>query len=158
MRRRDFLDAPGSATKALLAIWVYRTVVVVFLIASFGCATTLAAEPKRVMLLHSLGPQFGPWSAYAKAIRNELRRQAQGPLDISDHSLVSARDRDETAEIAFVEYLRAIYTRQPLDLIITLGAPARLCPAAASAVVSRHALRVYSAGTASHSVLRSDRE
>jgi signal transduction histidine kinase len=124
MRRRDFLDAPGSATKALLAIWVYRTVVVVFLIASFGCATTLAAEPKRVMLLHSLGPQFGPWSAYAKAIRNELRRQAQGPLDISDHSLVSARDRDETAEIAFVEYLRAIYTRQPLDLIITLGAPA----------------------------------
>ncbi len=76
------------------------------------------------MLLHSLGPQFGPWSAYAKAIRDELRRQAPVPLDISDHSLVSGRDRDQTAEIVFVEYLRALYARQPLDLIITLGAPA----------------------------------
>ena len=76
------------------------------------------------MLLHSLGPQFGPWSAYAKAVRDELRRQAPGQLDISDHSLVAVRDRDETAEIAFVEYLRALHTRQPFDLIITLGAPA----------------------------------
>jgi signal transduction histidine kinase len=95
-----------------------------FLATPFASSAASPVEPKRVMLLHSFGPQFGPWSAYAKAIRDELRRQMPGRLDISDHSLVSARDRDETAEIAFVEYLRALYTRRPLDLIITLGAPA----------------------------------
>jgi len=91
---------------------------------SFAGSAASAAEPKRVMLLHSLGAQFGPWSEYAKAIRAELLREAPGPLDITEHSLVSARDRDETAESTFVEYLRALYARQPLDLIITLGAPA----------------------------------
>ena len=94
------------------------------LLALLACEIALAAEPKRVMMLHSFGAQFGPWSEYAKAIRTELLRQAPGPLDIIDHALISARDRDETAESTFVEYLRALYARQPLDLVITLGAPA----------------------------------
>ena len=94
------------------------------LLALLACEIALAAEPKRVMMLHSLGAQFGPWSEYAKAIRTELLRQAPGPLEIIDHALISARDRDETAESTFVEYLRALYARQPLDLVITLGAPA----------------------------------
>ena len=94
------------------------------LLALLACEIAWAAEPKRVMMLHSLGAQFGPWSEYAKAIRTELLRQAPGPLEIIDHALISARDRDETAESTFVEYLRALYARQPLDLVITLGAPA----------------------------------
>jgi len=95
-----------------------------FLATPFAGSAALAMEPKRVMLLHSLGPQFGPWSAYAKTIRDELRRRMPGSLDISDHSLVSARNRDESAEIAFVDYLRALNAKQPFDLIITIGAPA----------------------------------
>ena len=66
------------------------------LLALLAGEIALAAEPKRVMMLHSLGAQFGPWSEYAKAIRTELLRQSPGPLDIIDHALVSARDRDET--------------------------------------------------------------
>ena len=106
------------------------------LLALLACEIALAAEPKRVMMLHSLGAQFGPWSEYAKAIRTELLRQAPGPLDIIDHALVSARDRDETAESTFVEYLRALYARQPLDLVITLGAPA-------VGFVQRHRQRLF---------------
>jgi signal transduction histidine kinase len=88
------------------------------------CPAGLAAEPKRVMLLHSFGREFRPWSEYAKAIRIELNRQSPWPLDILDHSLISARFSDPNAELAFVEYLRALYSERPLDLIISIGAPA----------------------------------
>ena len=40
--------------------------------ASLGCPTGFAAESKRVILLHSFGRDFKPWSDYATAIRAEL--------------------------------------------------------------------------------------
>jgi signal transduction histidine kinase len=131
MRRRDFLDAPGGATKALLAIWVHRTVVVVFLIASFDCAATLAAEPKRVMLLHSFGREFKPWSEYAREIRTQLVLQSPWALDITEHSLVTARSSNQSPEVPFVQYLGALFSEHPLDLIVSIGAPA-------AAFVQRH--------------------
>jgi len=54
-------------------------------------ANYLAAEPKRVMLLHSFGGIFTPWSEYATAIHTELDRQSRWPLDIIENSLVPAR-------------------------------------------------------------------
>ncbi len=83
-----------------------------------------AAESKRVMLLHSFGLEFKPWSEYAKTIRTELERQSPWPLDITEHSLVTARSSDEDPETAFVEYLRALYANRPPDLIVSIGAPA----------------------------------
>jgi hypothetical protein len=94
------------------------------LVMSFVCSTGLAAEPKRVMLLHSFGRDFKPWSEYAKLIRTELERQSPWPLDITEHSLVSARSSDEDPEKPFVEYLQALFAKQQLDLIVSIGAPA----------------------------------
>src|SRR5215831_6324729 len=94
------------------------------LVMSFACSVGLAAEPKRVMLLHSFGRDFKPWSEYAKLIRTELERQSLWPLDITEHSLVSARSSDEDSERPFVEYLQALSAKQPLDLIVSIGAPA----------------------------------
>jgi signal transduction histidine kinase len=84
----------------------------------------LAAEPKRVMMLHSFGREFGPWNEYAKEIRTELEFQSPWPLIITDHSPIVLRLREEGAETAYVEYLRALYAQLRLDLIISLGAPA----------------------------------
>jgi signal transduction histidine kinase len=105
--------------------------VVVLLLTLFACSVAVAAEPKRVMLLHSFGRDFKPWSEYAKAIRAELDRQSPWPLDITDHSLVSARSSDEDPERPFVDYLHALFAKQPLDLIVSIGAPA-------AAFVQRH--------------------
>ena len=69
------------------------------LLASFACQSALAAEPKGVMLLHSFGREFKPWSEYAKSIREELVRQSPWPLDITDHSLVTARSSDESRKL-----------------------------------------------------------
>ena len=104
-----------------------------------ACAVVEAAEPKRVMVLHSFGRDFKPWNEYARTIRTELERQSPWPLDITDHSLVTARSSDENSEGPFAEYLRALYANRPPDLIVSIGAPA-------ASFVQRHRPQVF-AGT-----------
>ena len=111
----------------------------VFLTASLFCPAGFAAESKRVMLLHSFGRDFKPWSEYAKAIRMELDRQSPWPLDITENSLVTARFSDGDPEGPFVDYLRALFAKRPLDLIVSIGAPA-------ANFVQRHRQRLF-AGT-----------
>jgi signal transduction histidine kinase len=98
----------------------------------------MAAEPKRVMLLHSFGPDFRPWSEYARAIRAELERQSPWPLDLYEYSLVSARSSDENPEIPFVAYLSAVFSKHQPDLIVSIGAPA-------AAFVQRHRRQLFPA-------------
>jgi signal transduction histidine kinase len=93
----------------------------IFLLATIGAA---AAEPKRVLMLHSFGRDFKPWSDYSRAIRAELERQSPWPFDLYEHSLVTARFSDENLEVPFVEYLRATFAKQRPDLIVSIGAPA----------------------------------
>ncbi|MGA8885369.1 MAG: ATPase, partial [Pseudolabrys sp.] len=115
---------------------IWATVgLIVFLAASFGPAG-FAAEPKRVMLLYSFGRDFNPWSEYAKAIRTELDRQSPWPLDIIENSLITARFSDENPEAPFVEYLRALFAKHPLDLIVSIGAPA-------ASFVQRHRQQLF---------------
>jgi hypothetical protein len=60
-----------------MAFWQLRfTVVAAFLAASFAFSAALAADTKRVLLLHSFGRDFKPWSEYARSIRTELDRQS----------------------------------------------------------------------------------
>ena len=95
-------------------IWAVAGLII-FLAAPLGCPAglALAAESKRVMLLHSFGRDFKPWSEYAKAIRAELDRQSPWPVEITEHSLVTARFSDENPEVPFVEYLRAPVCQTP---------------------------------------------
>jgi hypothetical protein len=93
----------------------------IFLLATIGAG---AAETKRVLMLHSFGRDFKPWSEYARNIRSELDQQSRWPLEISDHSLMTGGSSDEDSEAPFVEYLRALHIKRPPDLIVSLGAPA----------------------------------
>jgi signal transduction histidine kinase len=81
------------------------------------------SEPKRVLLLHSFGRDFAPWSEYARTFREELNRQSPDPIDLYEASLATARFPDEE-EGPFVEYLRALFTKRRLDLVVAIGAPA----------------------------------
>jgi signal transduction histidine kinase len=87
-------------------------------------SSVLAADSKRVMILHSFGPLFKPWSDYARTIRAEITRQSKWTIDFSDHSLVNARLDDDKSEKPFIEYLHSLYAEQPVDLIVAVGAPA----------------------------------
>ena len=111
-----------------ISVYVRRicatTGLVIFLAVSLGCSGGHAAEPKRVLVLHSFGREFKPWSEYAKAIRTELDRQSPWPLDIIEFSLVAARTADANSEAPFVDYLHALFAKRPPDLIVSIGAPA----------------------------------
>jgi hypothetical protein len=91
---------------------------VALLLATLCQSQAADPEPKRVLMLHSFGPRFKPWSDYEQSIRSEISRLWQKPVDFLDQSLVNARLDDENSEALFGEYLRALYTSRPFDLIV----------------------------------------
>lgn len=93
---------------------------IVLLLAMTGGALS---EPKRVLIVHSIGRDFSPWDDYARTIREELTRQSKDPIDIFETSLTTARFADGK-EGPFVDYLNALFTDHKLDLIMTIGGPA----------------------------------
>ena len=94
--------------------------VIILLLAMTGEAFS---EPKRVLLLHSFGRDFAPWNEYARTFREELSRQSPDPFDLYEASLATARFPDEE-EGPFVEYLRALFAKRRLDLVVAIGSPA----------------------------------
>jgi signal transduction histidine kinase len=102
-----------------MASRVFLSVVVLL----FAVTGEAFSEPKRVLLLHSFGRDFAPWSEYARTFREELTRQSPDPIDLYEASLATARFPDEE-EGPFVEYLRALFAKRRLDLIVAMGSPA----------------------------------
>jgi signal transduction histidine kinase len=116
--------------------WSCRIGLAAIALLLFAVLEPAAAETKRVVLLHSFGQDFKPWSEYARTIRSELQRQSPWQLDITDHSLVTARSKNVDAEVAFVAYLHALFAEPRPDLIVTIGAPA-------AAFVQRHRPQLF---------------
>ena len=81
-------------------------------------------ELKRVLVLHSFGREFRPWSEYAREIKAELERQSSWPLDVQEHTLLTARFNNPGPEAPFVDYLHSLYQGTPPDIVLSIGAPA----------------------------------
>lgn len=81
-------------------------------------------EPKRVLMLYSFGRDFQPWSEFALSIKAELKRQSPWPLDLQEHTLLTARFNNPGPEAPFVDYLRSLYADRPPDILLSVGAPA----------------------------------
>jgi signal transduction histidine kinase len=90
----------------------------------FMCAAIshAAAEPKRVLLLHSSDPQFVPWVFFAGRFREELFKQS--PDNLYEASLEGSRFQQPDEQRPIVDYLVALFGTRKLDLIVTIGAPA----------------------------------
>jgi signal transduction histidine kinase len=78
--------------------------------------------PKRIMMLHSFGLRFRPWTDYSEAFRAEMSRRAS--VEFQDYSLLNARRNSDKSDAPFVEYLHSLNVDQPPDLIVAIGAPA----------------------------------
>src|SRR5262249_14170621 len=89
-------------------------------LASLGAAT---AEPKRVLLLHSLGREFAPFADVSGRFREELIRQSSDPVDYYEISLETARFSGPEQERPFVDYLHALFAQRRRDLSVPLVAP-----------------------------------
>src|SRR6516225_3008642 len=93
----------------------------IFLLAVLGPAT---GQPKRVLLLHSFGPNFVPWAFFSGQFREELVKQSPNAIDLYEASLDSARFAQLEEQKPIVDYLRSLFAERKLDLIVTVGAPA----------------------------------
>jgi signal transduction histidine kinase len=97
-----------------------------FLLLLLALATAAAAQPKRVLLLHSFGPQFVPWVYFSGQFREELIKQSPYDIDLYETSLESSRFQQPEEQGPFVDYVRSLFAGRTLDLIVTMGAPATL--------------------------------
>jgi ABC-type uncharacterized transport system substrate-binding protein len=95
---------------------------IALLLATLTQSQAADTEPKHVLMLHSFGLRFKPWSSYADAIRAEMSRR--GNVDFQDRSLANARLDSDKSDGPFVEYLHALNADKPPDLIVAIGAPA----------------------------------
>src|SRR5215204_5479064 len=92
-------------------------------------------QPKRVLMLHSFGLRFKPWTDYAEQIRTEIGRWKS--VDFHDHSLLGARVDDPKSEGPFIAYLSALNADQPPDLNGDRGTRRKLCAAAPQRSLSK---------------------
>jgi signal transduction histidine kinase len=82
-----------------------------------------ATQPKRVLILHSFGPDFG--DEYANDLRAELNQRWQGQLELYEDWLVGARFAlAGEGDAPLASYLGNLFRDHPLDLIITIRGPA----------------------------------
>src|SRR5258708_726534 len=81
-------------------------------------------ELKGVLMLHDLGVDCGQWSESARARRDGLEQQSLWPLELQEHTLVTARFNNPGPEAPFVDYLRSLYSGRPPDIVLSIGAPA----------------------------------
>jgi signal transduction histidine kinase len=102
--------------------WFFR--VLLAGIISFAALETASAEPQRVLLLHSFGPQFVPWTYFSGQFREALIKQSPNAIDLYEASLESARFAQLEEQGPLIGYLRSLFAERKLDLIVTMGAPA----------------------------------
>src|ERR1700750_1818652 len=86
----------------------------------FAATAPAVAEPKRVLLLHSFGPQFVPWVFFAGQFREELFRLSPDKIDLYEASLEGARFQQPAEERPIVDYLASLFGQRKLDLIVTI--------------------------------------
>lgn len=98
---------------------------VVALLFSLAPTTGAAVSPvKRVLILHSFGRDFAPFSAASSGFRTELAGRSRAPIEFLEASLETARFAEGGSEAPFVEYLRALFAERRPDLLVPFGAPA----------------------------------
>jgi PAS domain-containing protein len=91
---------------------------------AFAAGNATAAEPKRVLLLHSFGWSFQAEDAFGDYLRTDLAEESPYPLDRYEVSLEIARFGDGERDEEFVGYLRGLFATHPPDLIVTMVSPA----------------------------------
>jgi len=105
-----------------LQAWLGRMCAAVALV--LAVTHLAAAQPKRILLVHSFGPNFGPWNAISARMREEVRKQSPYPIDFYETSLQGERLGEGQNEGSYLDYLNGLFEGRNLDLILAMGAPA----------------------------------
>jgi signal transduction histidine kinase len=105
----------------------YGSVTATFVLALVAFCTSLdalAAEPQRVLLLHSFGREFAPYDAVVAAFRTELAQGASAPIVVNDESLDAEQAFGSDDQELILELLRRRFGGLRPDVVVTIGPPA----------------------------------
>ncbi len=94
------------------------------LLSQVPCLGQAAEEPKRILIVDSFGRRAVPSALIVSAFRAELSRRWPDPLDVNEMSLEANRAADPRAEVLLARFLKNRFEQHPIDLVITVGAPA----------------------------------
>jgi signal transduction histidine kinase len=81
-------------------------------------------EPRRVLIITSLGDRFAPFDAFTSELRTAIARGWPGPVEFLETPLAIARYEGSAEEGPFAEYVLSLLEHRRLDLVVTVGAPA----------------------------------
>ena len=85
-----------------------------------------AAEPKRVLLVHSFASAAPPFTVESMAFETELVQKMGERVDLDEVSLDMARYADRDMQEAIVDYLQKRQAKWQPDLVVPIGAPASI--------------------------------
>jgi signal transduction histidine kinase len=111
-------------------IWKRRRaqfLLIVATVAAFALIFTAnapAAEPKRVLLIHSFATAAAPFTVLSTAFETELAEGMGERVDVDEVSLDMARYADRDMQEAMVDYLQKRQAKWQPDLVVTIGSPA----------------------------------
>ena len=82
-----------------------------------------AAEPKRILVMHSFGRSTSPYDSVFSAFRKEMLDAWPGQAAFYDFALEAGRPENDN-EAAIVEAVRSRFENMKLDLVVAVGPPA----------------------------------
>ena len=100
---------------------IFSTAALAFGVLCFACRATLAADPKRVLLIYN---SVGYAELVARDIRAQLEQRAPGFLESYFTPFPAARQADESVAVRYADYLAALFPDGRMDLAVAIGSPA----------------------------------
>ena len=94
------------------------------LLLTFTAGSAIAAEAKRVLMVHSFGSTAPPFTTHSTAFQTTLTKELGSRVDVDDVSLDMARYTEPDMEVWFVELLRRRLEKWKPDLVVPIGSPA----------------------------------
>ncbi|MEN9797619.1 MAG: Oxygen sensor histidine kinase NreB [Pseudomonadota bacterium] len=82
------------------------------------------AKPYRVLLVKSYGANFAPWHVVASSFRASLVKAVDRPVEFYETSVEFARTGNDEAGAPMADYVHALFSDRPPDLMLPLGRPA----------------------------------
>jgi signal transduction histidine kinase len=117
-------DASADILQTCLKLFPIRSLFPGFLFAIVFSVAAMAQDPKGVLVLHSFGRDYSPFSEFANSLRTHLVSQSNEPLDFYEASIFTARFREPDNERNLAEYLSDLSAKRSIDLIVAIGKPA----------------------------------